>query len=369
MMGKRTVLYQEHLKSHALMVEFGGWEMPLHYGSQIAEHNQVRQSAGMFDVSHMGVIDIKGPQTQVFLRYLLANNIDKLKEPGKALYGCMLKETGGVIDDLITYFVSPEYYRLVVNAATYEKDLQWIRAQAKAFDVSLHALQDYAMIAVQGPEAIHKMGIAFPKLKHPIQALKSFQFIEQEGWFIARTGYTGEEGIEMILPGKEAAHAWNALAAEGVLPCGLGARDTLRLEAGFNLYGQDMDESVTPLESNLSWTLAFNARERNFIGRSALEAQKNHGIPQQLVGIVLEDKGVLRHDQKIFSYTTDMNHREEVGFVTSGSFSPSLKQSIGFARIKTPTVESQEQMRYCVEIRDKPLKVHLVQPPFFRRPK
>lgn len=368
-MSKRTALYQEHLKLNALIVEFGGWDMPLHYGSQIAEHNQVRQCAGMFDVSHMGVIDIKGPETQDFLRYLLANSIDKLKEPGKALYGCMLNDTGGVIDDLITYFISPDYYRLVVNAATYAKDLDWIRTQAKAFEVSLHELENYAMIAVQGPDAIHKMGNAFPKLKEAIQALKPFQFFEQEHWFIARTGYTGEDGIEMIIPGKEGVLVWDALIKEGVLACGLGARDTLRLEAGLNLYGQDMDESVTPLESNLSWTVAFNSSERNFIGRTALEAQKNQGISQQLMSIVLDDKGVLRHDQKVFAYTTDINQRKEVGFVTSGSFSPTLKQSIGFARIKTPPVESQEQIRYCVEIRDKTLKVHPVQTPFFRRAK
>ncbi len=366
-MGKRTVLYQEHLKAHALMVEFGGWDMPLHYGSQIAEHNQVRQSAGMFDVSHMGVIDILGPQTQEFLRYLLANNIDKLTEPGKAIYSCMLNDTGGVIDDLIAYFISPEHYRLVVNAATYVKDVDWIRTQTKAFEVSLHEMQNYAMIAVQGPEAISKMDMAFPTFKNAIQVLKAFHFVEQAGWFIARTGYTGEEGVEMILPAKDAVAAWQALVAADVMPCGLGARDTLRLEAGFNLYGQDMDESVTPLESNLSWTLAFNSTQRNFIGRSALEAQKKQGMPSQLIGIVLKQKGVLRHDQKIFAYTTDINHRKEVGFVTSGSFSPTLKYAIGFARIKTPAVESEEQMRYCVEIRDKALEVHLVQPPFFRR--
>ena len=353
------------------MVEFGGWDMPLNYGSQVEEHHQVRSTAGMFDVSHMGVVDIKGQEAQDFLRYLLANNIDKLKNPGKALYGCMLNESGGVLDDLITYFVSPTYYRLVVNAATKEKDLEWIQEKSKAFSVTVHICEDYAMIAVQGPEALVKMGEAFPVLKMHLEGLSPFHFTEQQHWFIARTGYTGEAGVEIILPARDAEKIWQTLIQHGVCPCGLGARDTLRLEAGFNLYGQDMDASVTPLESNLSWTLACQPSDRHFIGRTAIEAQKKSGVPNQLVGVVLEEKGVLRHHQKIFCYETDINQRNKVGYLTSGTFAPTLKQSIGFARIKTPlpSLELQAPLQYCVEIRDKPLRVSIVQPPFFRRQK
>lgn len=370
-MGNKTPLYQEHLRLKALMVEFGGWDMPLHYGSQVEEHHQVRASAGMFDVSHMGVVDIEGPAVQDFLRYLLANNIDKLKTTGKALYGCMLNESGGVLDDLITYFVSPIHYRLVVNASTKEKDLKWIKEKAKTFSVTVQALEDYAMIAVQGPQALDKLSVAFPMLKAHLDVLAPFHFIEHEHWFIARTGYTGEAGVEIILPAIEALHTWQTLIQHGVHPCGLGARDTLRLEAGFNLYGQDMDESVTPLESNLSWTLDFQPIDRHFIGRSALEAQQKMGVSSKLVGLILEEKGVLRHHQKIFCYTTDISSRKEVGYLTSGTFAPTLKISIGFARIKMPVfkIEMQIPLQYCVEIRDKPLRVSIVQPPFFRRQK
>lgn len=364
-MGKRTILYPEHLRLHASMVEFGGWGMPLHYGSQIEEHHAVRNSAGMFDVSHMGVVDITGPGVQSFLRYLLANDIDKLKQTGKALYGCMLNEAGGVLDDLITYYISPEHYRLVVNAATTEKDLRWIREQAKQFSVEIQLLQNYAMIAVQGPDALRKFSIAFPTYKKAIDELLPFHFIEEQGWFIARTGYTGEEGLEMIIPMIDAVPTWHSLIQQGVQPCGLGARDTLRLEAGLNLYGQDMDESVTPLESNLSWTLDFNAVTRNFIGRCALENQKKRGVSSQLVGLVLEDRGVLRHHQKVF-----LDNMDEIGFVTSGTFSPTLKKSIGFARITKPiSFEAEAPLRYYVKIRDKFLKTSPVQPPFYRRQK
>lgn len=366
-MGKRTALYSEHFRLHAQMVEFGGWDMPLHYGSQIEEHHYVRRSAGMFDVSHMGVVDIKGTQAQAFLRYVLANNVDKLKHPGKALYGCMLNEKGGVIDDLITYYVSSDDYRLVVNAATMAKDLHWLQAQAKHFSVNIHLKPDYAMIAVQGPEACIKVGDAFPRLKASIDSLLPFHFTELDGWFIARTGYTGEDGVEMILPMDEAIKAWNMLIQQGVHPCGLGARDTLRLEAGLNLYGQDMDESVTPLESNLGWTVAFNSTERDFIGRQALEAQRNRGVPNQLIGLVLEEKGILRAHQKVFVHEKFSDREVEVGCVTSGTYSPTLKKSIAFARVSSEPIETGKPLQYYVEIRDKLFKVSEVQPPFFRR--
>lgn len=364
-MGKKTALYAEHLKLRAAMVRFGGWDMPLHYGSQIAEHHAVRRNAGMFDVSHMGVVDIKGAGARPFLRYLLANDIDKLEQPGKALYGCMLNEAGGIVDDLISYFVAAEHYRLVVNAATTKKDLQWIKIHAKNFGVQIETLQDYAMIAIQGPESLEKFSKAFPFFKTACDTLLPFHFIEAQNWFIARTGYTGEDGLEMIIPASEALQAWNALIAERVSPCGLGARDTLRLEAGLNLYGQDMDESVTPLESHLSWTLSFKVPDRHFIGRSALEAQQKQGVPSQLIGLILEERGVLRHDQKVWV------GKQVVGWITSGTFSPTLKKAIAFARIlKTDIAMALEMpLQYYVEIRGKWLKASQVEPPFYRRQK
>lgn len=367
-------MYPEHLRLHAAMIEFGGWEMPLHYGSQIEEHHAVRKSAGMFDVSHMGILDIKGLEAKPFLRYLLANDIDKLKKPGKALYGCMLNEQGGILDDLITYFISREHYRLVVNAATTEKDFRWLKAKAQNFLVDIEWLQDYAMIAIQGRDALKKLSMAFPTFKRSIDTLLPFHFYESQAWFIARTGYTGEEGLEIMVPLNQAVKTWQALIEQGVPPCGLGARDTLRLEAGLNLYGQDMDEAVTPLESNLSWTLSFNDPDRHFMGRAPLEKQKIQGISSRLIALILENKGVLRHHQKVFLDIQGTQKKEdlkEVGWVTSGTFSPTLKKSIGFARIQMSSIpiETKTAFQYYVKIRDKLLKVNQLEPPFYRRKK
>lgn len=358
-MTDKTVLNATHRELGARMVDFGGWDMPISYGSQIEEHHAVRRDAGMFDVSHMTVVDLHGARTRDFLRHLLANSIDKLKITGKALYSCMLNEHGGVIDDLIVYFFDDAHYRLVVNAATRAKDLQWIEQQAGAFGVEVKERPDFAMIAVQGPNARSKvLGLLHDTDQARIGKLGKFSAAAAQGphgmpLFVARTGYTGEDGFEIIVPDEHAVALWNALAAAGVAPAGLGARDTLRLEAGMNLYGQDMDETVLPWEANLGWTIALD-EGRDFIGRKALEQQKADGVPRVMVGLVLDEKGVLRHGQKVLTANGE-------GEILSGSFAPTLNKAVGFARI--PAGEPGEVR---VDIRGREVPVRLVKYPFVR---
>ncbi len=355
-MPKRTPLYDEHLAAAARMVDFAGWEMPLHYGSQLGEHHQVRRDAGVFDVSHMTVIDLAGVDSRDFLQRLLANDVAKLKTPGKALYTCMLQEDGGVIDDLIVYWLGDDRYRLVVNAATRDKDLAWMRAQAAGFDLTLEERKDLAMLAVQGPKACERAVQALDSgLAAVAQSLSPFTGTESGDWFIARTGYTGEDGYEVLLPADEAPIFWRALLEAGVRPVGLGARDTLRLEAGMNLYGTDMDASVTPLECGLEWTVAWAPAERDFIGRSVLEKQRATGATRRFIGLVLEGRGVLRGHERV---VTDAGEGE----ITSGSFSPTLGVSIGLARVPAQTVAERGE----VEIRGKLHPVRLIKPPFVR---
>jgi aminomethyltransferase len=415
---KQTPLNELHRAMGAKMVDFGGWDMPVNYGSQIDEHHQVRNDCGMFDVSHMRVVDIKGKGVRDFLRYLLANNVDKLTTPGKALYSCMLLENGGVIDDLIVYFMEEQWFRIVVNAGTADKDIAWMRKQAAEharahpecyakgeggaesevsaeiappeeeikripnaylfgdmsqeeaakliwkeegeeaaekppLDIADHP--ELAIIAIQGPKAREKLWAAMPGSQQLTEKLAPFSAVVLGTMFIARTGYTGEDGFEVMLPSIAAPYFWKTLAEKGVEPCGLGARDTLRLEAGMNLYGQDMDESVSPLESGLAWTVDLKS-ERDFIGKAALLAN----LPaRKLVGLVLQDRGVLRGHQKVHTA-----HGE--GEITSGSFSPTLNQSIALARVpKDVQVGDQVQ----VAIRDKMLAAKVVKYPFARNGK
>ena len=355
---QHTPLYKKHLEEGAHMVNFAGYEMPLHYGSQLEEHLRVRNDAGIFDVSHMGIIDINGVDAKDFLKILLANNIEKLKTPGTALYSCMLNEQGGVIDDLIAYYLALNQYRLVVNAGTKEKDLTGIQHLAKDFSVEVLPRVDLGIIAIQGPRAKEKTGKAYPQFKNEIDALAPFHFFQKQGFLIANTGYTGEDGLEVILPQEQSLAFWEAVRSEGVFPIGLGARDTLRLEAGLNLYGQDMDESTTPLESHLAWTLAFEPKDRQFIGRQALELQKERGVKRKLVGLILEDKGIMR------SHQTLLLGNQPVGEVTSGTYSPTLKQSIGFARIDLEKTQGCQGL--MVDIRGKHCPAKIVQPPFLR---
>lgn len=355
-MASQTPLYPKHVEAGARIVDFAGWQMPIHYGSQIEEHHQVRKDAGMFDVSHMVVVDIKGGAVGDFLRHLLANDVAKLKTPGKALYSCMLNAQGGVIDDLITYYMNDTFYRMVVNAATREKDLAWMRAQAAEFDVQIIERDDLSMIAVQGPNARAKVcALLDAEQAAAAQALKVFVGAQIGDYFIARTGYTGEDGFEIMLSNQAAPAFWQALLEGGVKPIGLGARDTLRLEAGMNLYGTDMDEQISPLEAGLNWTVAWEPSEREFIGRAALSAQKAAGPKYKLVGLVLEGKGVLRGHQKVLVEGVGE------GEITSGTFSPTLGVAIAFARVPVATAERCE-----VQIRAKALPARVVKPPFVR---
>ncbi|MFO7593713.1 MAG: glycine cleavage system aminomethyltransferase GcvT [Pseudomonadota bacterium] len=358
-MGNRTPLYEAHVAQGARIVDFAGWEMPIHYGSQIEEHHQVRRDAGMFDVSHMCVVDLRGAKTRDFLRYLMANDVAKTDaRPGKALYSCMLNPRGGVIDDLIIYHMSSVWYRLVVNAGTREKDVAWLARHAASFGVEIEVRTDLALIAVQGPKGREKVHQVLGDRAGDASRLSRFYAVESGRLFIARTGYTGEDGYEIMLPEEMAEDYWHALQGAGVKPCGLGARDTLRLEAGMNLYGQDMTEDTSPLVSGLGWTVAWQPEDRRFVGREVLEAERSAGLSQRMVGLVLEDKGVLRPHQKVIIEGLGE------GEITSGSFSPTLGKAIALARI--PTGEASE----CrVEVRNKLLKARIVKPPFVRNGK
>ncbi len=358
-MGLKTPLYDCHLAAGARIVDFGGWDMPVNYGSQKEEHHAVRGRAGVFDVSHMTIVDVAGEQSQAFLRYLLANDVAKIDRHGKALYSCMLNESAGVVDDLIVYFFDTANYRLVVNAATREKDLDWIRRHARAYGVRVSERPELAMLAVQGPQARE---LAAPILdaasRDAAMSMKPFTAMHAGDLFVARTGYTGEDGWEIVMPAARAATIWERLLAAGVAPCGLGARDTLRLEAAMNLYGNDMDETVTPLESGLGWTIAWQPEERAFIGREALTRQRDGGAIARFVGLVLEGKGVLRDHQRIVVDGIG------AGEVTSGGFSPTMERSIALARVPAGDYDSA-----MVDIRGKLLDVRIVKTPFVRNGK
>ncbi|MES2919645.1 MAG: glycine cleavage system aminomethyltransferase GcvT [Pseudomonadota bacterium] len=353
-MGRQTALFPEHQALQARIVDFGGWDMPVQYDSVLEEHHAVRRGAGMFDVSHMTFLELTGPDARAYLRRLLANDVDRLQLPGKALYSGMLNAQGGVIDDLIVYAPTadnPELWRVVVNCGTRDKDLAWMQAQAAGFRVVLREREDLTMIAVQGPEARARVATLKPAQAELINGLDVFQGAPAGDWFLARTGYTGEDGLEILLPNAEAGAFWRELLAAGVKPCGLGARDTLRLEAGMNLYGNDMDEAVSPLVANMAWTIAW---DHDFIGKDALLAEKAAGVKQRLVGLILEDKGVLRSHMKVFSADGE-------GETTSGTFSPTLQRAIAFARLPAGTADRVE-----VEIRGKRLPARVVRAPFVR---
>ena len=355
-MGSKTSLYDKHSEAGARIVDFGGWDMPLHYGSQKEEHHAVRKRAGMFDVSHMTIVDLRGERVRDFLRNLLANDVAKLQVHGKALYTCMLNEQGGVIDDLIVYFLGETWFRLIVNAATRDKDLAWIRKHAKGYDVEVDERAELSMIAVQGPEARELAATCIDaQWREQALALKLFTGLEAGDLFVARTGYTGEDGWEIVMPAERAPAIWDQLLAAGVAPCGLGARDTLRLEAAMNLYGSDMDESILPLEAGLSWTVAWDPDDRDFIGRGPLEALRADSTKRRFVGLLLEDKGVLRNHQRVVVEGVGE------GEITSGGFSPTIGRSIALARVPAGDYESAQ-----VDVRGKLLNARIVKTPFVR---
>ena len=355
---KRTALYDAHVRAGARMTSFAGWSMPLRYGSQVAEHRQVRSRAGMFDVSHMTIIDIDGDEALALLQRVFANDPGKT-ESGKAVYGVLLNETGGIIDDVMVY-ARRQGYRIVANAATRERVLQWLEAQRAGFAANVSAREDLAMIAVQGPRAL---ALVEAQTAFDVASLAPFGVDERDDWFLSRTGYTGEDGVEIMLPNGHALELWQRLEDAGVLPVGLAARDTLRLEAGLNLYGQDMDEDTTPLESNLGWSIAWQP-ERDFIGRAALQALRDRGAtgegfeaPRKLTGLVLEAKGVMRHGQRVQTSAGE-------GVVTSGVFSPTLGYSIALARLPRRATGS-----CTVRIRNDAVAAQIVKPPFVRHGK
>jgi aminomethyltransferase len=370
---KATPLNSVHRAAGAKMVDFGGWDMPVNYGSQIEEHHAVRSDAGMFDVSHMCVVDLEGANVRAFLRGLLANNVDKLQVAGKALYSCMLNPQGGVIDDLIVYFFNEHWFRLVVNAGTAEKDIAWIRERnetngsglsitpRRADLVANPGSDGIALVAVQGPNARAKVWQVLPAIQAASEGLKPFNAVIVKDTpfgevMVARTGYTGEDGFEIGVPASQVDALWNALAAAGVKPAGLGARDTLRLEAGMNLYGQDMDDTVSPLDAGLAWTVDL-AAERDFTGKAALQ----RGQQQNFVGLILREKGgILRAHQKVLAASGN------VGEITSGTFSPSMQQAIALARVPMDVAIGDT---VHVEIRDKKLAASVVKLPFVRNGK
>jgi aminomethyltransferase len=358
--ASHTALHAEHLKLNAKMVDFFGWDMPINYGSQIEEHHAVRKDAGMFDVSHMTIVDVSGQDAKAYLRKLLANDVAKLKEKGKALYSGMLNESGGVVDDLIVYFFEETNYRLVVNSATREKDMAWLEKVASGFDVAVNERSEFAMIAVQGPNAkIKANSLLSLAQQEAVKDMKPFFGVQAEDLFIATTGYTGEAGYEIIVHQDKAASLWQQLLDAGVAPCGLGARDTLRLEAGMNLYGQDMDEHTSPLAANMGWTITWEPEDRDFVGRAALTEQKLVNA-EKLVGLVMREKGVLRAGQSVRL----SEHEALRGVITSGTFSPTLGFSIALARVPKTVGETVE-----VEMRKKWVSVDVVKPSFVRNGK
>lgn len=355
-MLRQTPLFEDHRAAGARLTDFAGWAMPLHYGSQLDEHHAVRRHAGMFDVSHMLAIDVVGPDAEAYLRRLLANDVARLAALGRALYSCLLDAQGGVLDDVIAYRLDasapPERFRVVVNAGRADADLDWMQRQANGFALELHPRRDLAMIALQGPAARALAEGLWPTLAPTLAGLARFGAFETDAMLVARTGYTGEDGYEIMLSGAAAPALWRRLRDAGVRPCGLGARDTLRLEAGMNLYGQDMDTSVTPAECGLSWTVAFTPG-RDFIGRAALESKPPN---RQQLGLVLLDRGVLRAHQRVLCAQGE-------GETTSGGFAPTLNGSIALARLPLG-VAPGDTVR--VQVRDKSLAARVVRPPFVR---
>lgn len=354
---KHTALYQAHLDAGARMVDFAGWSMPVSYGSQIAEHHAVRHACGVFDVSHMRAVDITGSGSMALLRLLLANDVARIRHNGQAMYSCMLNPEGGVIDDLIIYKQADDVWRTVLNAATAQADLDWIMRSALegCFSVDIVERHDLSMMALQGPQALAMLARVWPQYGAVLETLQPFGAITLPGdIFLARTGYTGEDGLEITLPSTQVGELWSSLLAAGVQPCGLGARDTLRLEAALNLSGQDMDESVNPYESGLGWTVSMHDPEREFIGRDALEIAPRE---RHRAGLRLLDRGVMRAGMAVRTPQGE-------GEITSGTMSPTLGYSIALARLPAECVPGQP-VQVC--IRDKWLSAQVVQLPFVSR--
>ena len=357
-MGLRTPLYDMHLALGAKMVDFNGWDMPLHYGSQVDEHHHVRNECGVFDISHMSIFDIQGDQAQAFLQLLLSNDVALLNTVGDAQHSIMLNEQGGVIDDLMVSRTDTGY-RLVSNAVTRERVQTWLEQHAATFSCSVQWRNDLCLFSIQGPLARERLSsILSASRVNLIQNLQHHHTAQDGDWFISCTGYTGEDGIEIMLPASQAVDFINALVGAGISPIGIGARDTLRLEAGFNLYGFDTNEQVSPLTVNMGHLICWQPETRDFIGRQALQNQLDRGVMEKLVGLVLDERGVLRAGQPV------RINNQTTGVITSGSYSPTLGKAIALARVPVATGDRGE-----VEIRHKWFPVRVVKPRFVRNGK
>jgi aminomethyltransferase len=354
---RRTPLYDEHRALGARLVDFAGWEMPVQYEGIKVEHNAVRNRAGLFDVSHMGEAVFRGPEAEEALQRLVTRDVGRLAE-GQAGYSAVCYESGGTVDDVIVYR-RPEDFLVVVNASNREKDLEHFRSNTEDLDVEVaDESDDWALLALQGPEAADLLqNLTDANLSD----LRPFRFVEGEvagaKTIISRTGYTGEDGFELYLAPGDAPRVWRELFGSGATPAGLGARDTLRLEAGMCLYGNELDPETTPLEAGIGFAVHLD-KEREFIGQEALRKEKEEGLRKKLVAFEVEGRGIARHDYPV------RVGEEDVGRVTSGTLSPTLGKAIGLALV-SPGVED----RFEVAIRDRPVEAHTVPLPFYKREK
>ena len=357
----RTPLFDTICARKARMVPFAGWEMPVQFAGLKQEHLAVRSAAGAFDISHMGKFLLRGPEVLAALQPLVPTDLLPL-QPGRAQYTVLLNPEGGIIDDLIIYARGPEAAVIIANAATTQKDAAWLRQHLSEKGVDFSDVsRDRALIAVQGPQAI---GLVRPLLADDPGQLLAFGHFETvlagadgAAVFVARTGYTGEDGVEMMVPAEVASQVWEQLLAAGVEPCGLGARDTLRLEAAMGLYGQDMNDGTTPLEAGLGWLVHLD-RKGDFIGRGVLERQKADGIPKKLVGLEMSGRHIARHDYPI------QHEGETVGIVTSGTLAPTVGKAIALGYVPTALAKPGRELE--VTIRGKNYPAAVVKKPFYR---
>lgn len=360
---KRTPLYAEHVKEGGKLIDFGGWEMPVQYTGVIEEHQAVRTGVGLFDVSHMGEITVKGAEAYAFVQHLIANDVGKISE-GQILYTPMCYPDGGVVDDLLVYRFASDYFYLVVNAANTEKDFSWMKEQASRFAVELENISARtAQLALQGPAAEDVLqGMTDVDLSQ----IKYYRFvtgkIDDIPGLISRTGYTGEDGFEFYFAPEQAVRLWRRLLAagekKGIRPAGLGARDTLRLEAKLPLYGHELSRDISPLEAGIGMFVKLNKAE-NFIGREALIKQKEQGVPRKLVGLEMVERGIARAAYPI------VKDGEEIGYVTSGSYAPTLHKNIALGLIQAKQAVIGEEV--AVVIRNKPVSARIVPTPFYKR--
>ena len=362
---KRTSLFPLYQKYGAKVVDFGGWELPVQFSSILAEHEVVRERAGLFDVSHMGEVDVKGPDSLKYIQKMVANDASKLVD-GKALYTPMCYPDGGTVDDLLVYRYSENHYLLVINASNIEKDVEWLKHHLDG-NVELENISDQvSQLALQGPLAEKVL----QKLTNEdLSTIGFFNFnadVELDGikGLVSRTGYTGEDGFEIYLANEDAPKLWEKILEagkdEGVLPCGLGARDTLRFESKLPLYGQELSQDITPVEAGIGFFV--KPEKGDFIGREVLARQKEHGAPRKLVGVEMIERGIPRSHYPVYD-----NNDNQIGEITTGTQSPTLKKNVGLALIKKEYAEIGNEV--FVGIRNKKVKAKIVKTPFYKKGK